>query len=132
MIKEGETEVEMAKKEFYPNFMVQVGKGFKGPIPDMYEFMVGVEIPLWAGKKQSPLLDEAASRLSSGRNGYASMRNDIGFMVTESYTMARTSGDLAALSKDRILPQARLAYECVPGQLSDRESGLPDAYLGYH
>jgi cobalt-zinc-cadmium efflux system outer membrane protein len=123
MIKEGETEVEMAKKEFYPNFMVQVGKGFKGPIPDMYEFMVGVEIPLWAGKKQSPLLDEAASRLSSGRNGYASMRNDVGFMVTESYTMARTSGDLAALYKDRILPQARLAYE---SSLANYQTGKVD------
>ena len=46
MIQEGEIEVGMAKKEFYPNFMVQVEKGSKALFPDMYEFMVGVEIPL--------------------------------------------------------------------------------------
>ena len=50
MILEGETEVKMARKEFLPNFMVQVGKGFKGPLPDMYEIMVGVE----AYKQASP------------------------------------------------------------------------------
>jgi outer membrane protein TolC len=123
MIKEGETEVKMARKEFLPNFMVQVGKGFKGPLPDMYEFMVGVEIPLYAGRKQAPLLEQAASRLSGSRNGYASMRNDVGFMVTESYTMARTSGDLAALYKGRILPQARFAYE---SSLANYQTGKVD------
>ncbi|OGD20549.1 MAG: hypothetical protein A2W03_07790 [Candidatus Aminicenantes bacterium RBG_16_63_16] len=123
MIQEGETEVKMAKKEFYPNFMVQVGKGFKGRLPDMYEVMVGVEIPLYARRKQSPLLEGSVARLSGSRNDYAAMRNEVGFMVTESYTMARTSGDLAALYKDRILPQARLAYE---SSLASYQTGKVD------
>jgi outer membrane protein, heavy metal efflux system len=123
MIEQGEIEVQMAKKEFYPNFMVELGKGFKGPIPDMYEFMVGVEIPLWSGKKQSPLLEQAVCRLSSTRNDYASMRNQVGFMVTESYTMAKTSGSLAALYKDKILPQARFAYE---SSLANYQTGKVD------
>jgi len=123
MIEEGETEVKMARKEFLPNFMVQVGKGFKGPLPDMYEFMVGVEIPLYAGRKQVPLLEQAVSRLSGSRHDYASMKNDVGYMVTESYTMARTSGDLAGLYKDKILPQARLAYE---SSLANYQTGKVD------
>ena len=123
MIEQGEIEVRMAKKEFYPNFMVQVGKGFKGPIPDMYEFMVGVEIPLWSGKKQSPLLEQAVCRLSGTRNEYASMRNEVGFMVTESYTMARTAGDMVGLCRTRILPQARLAYE---SSLANYQTGKVD------
>jgi outer membrane protein TolC len=123
MIEEGETEVKMAKKEYYPNFMIQVGKGFKGRLPDMYEAMVGVEIPLYAGRKQAPLLEEAVFRLSSSRNDYADMRNEVGFMVTESYTMARTAGDLAGLYKNRILPEARLAYE---SSLANYETGKVD------
>lgn len=123
MIEEGETEVKMARKEFYPNFMVQVGKGFKGPLPDMYEVMVGVEIPLYAKRKQTNLLEESVSRLSSTRNDYASMRNEIGFMITESYTMARTAGDLVGLYKSRLLPQARLAYE---SSLANYQTGKVD------
>jgi outer membrane protein TolC len=61
MIEEGETEVRMARKEYYPNFMVQVGKGFKGALPDMYEVMVGGD-PLYAKRKQANLLEESVSR----------------------------------------------------------------------
>jgi outer membrane protein TolC len=111
MIEEGETEVKMARKEYYPNFMIQLGKGFKGQLPDMYELMVGVEIPLYASRKQAPRVEEAVSRLSSSRNGYTDMRNELAYMITENYTMARTAGDLVVLYKNQILPKARLAYE---------------------
>jgi outer membrane protein TolC len=111
MIDQGEIEVKMAKKEYYPNFMIQVGKGFKGALPDMYEVMVGVEVPLYYKKKQANLLEESVSRLSSSKNQYTSMKNEIAFMLTESYTMAQTSASVVALYKDKILPQARLAYE---------------------
>jgi len=123
MIEEGETEVEMAKKEFYPNFMIQLGMEFRGDLPDMYEAMIGVEIPLWAGRKQSPLLEEAVSRLSGSRNEYASMRNDVGFMITESYTMARTAGEIVGLYKNKIVPQARFAYE---SSLANYQTGKVD------
>jgi outer membrane protein TolC len=123
MVEEGETEVRMARKEYYPNFMVQLGKGFKGQLPDMYEVMVGVEIPLYASRKQAPLVEEAVSLLSSSRNGYADMRNELAYMITENYTMARTAGDLAALYKNRILPQARLAYE---SSLANYQTGKVD------
>ena len=123
MIQEGETDVRMARKEYFPNFMVQVGKGFRGALPDMYEIMVGVEIPLYAKKKQANLLEESLSRLSSSRNEYSSMKNDIGFMITEGYTMARTSGDLIGLYKDKILPQARLAYK---SSLANYQTGQVD------
>ena len=111
MVDQGEIEVKMAKKEYYPNFMIQAGKGFKGALPDMYEVMVGVEVPLYYKKKQANLLQESVSRLSSSKNQYASMKNEIAFMLTESYTMAQTSSNLVALYKDKVLPQARLAYE---------------------
>ena len=111
MIDQGEIEVKMAKKEYYPNFMIQVGKGFKGALPDMYEVMVGVEVPLYYKKKQANLLEESVSRLSSSKNQYTSMKNEIAFMLTESYTMAKTFANVVALYKDKVLPQARLAYE---------------------
>jgi len=111
MIEESDQEVKMAGKEFYPNFMITAGKGFKGALPDMYEFMVGIEIPLYFKKKQARLLEESVARLSSSRNEYVSMKNEIEFMLTENFTMAETSENLAKLYKERILPQARFSYE---------------------
>lgn len=111
MVEENETEVKMAKKEFFPNFMVQAGKDFKGPIKDMYEVMVSFEIPLYQKRKQAKLLAESLSELSSSKNQYLSMKNELTYMLQENFLMARTAGNLLKLYRERIIPQASLALE---------------------
>jgi len=111
MVEESSAEVKMAKKEFYPNFMIQAGKDFRGAFKDMYEVMIGVEIPLYHKKKQANLLQESRSRLGSSRNEYASMKNEVHFMLAENFTMAKTSENLIKLYREKILPQARFALE---------------------
>jgi outer membrane protein TolC len=111
MVEEGEREVEMAQKEFYPNFMIQAGKDFKGRLPDMYEIMVGVEIPLYAKKKQAPLLESSRARLTGLRHDLHSMKNEVDFMVNENFVMAETAEDIIRLYREKILPQAELAVE---------------------
>lgn len=111
MVEEMSAEVEMAKKEFYPNFMIQAGKDFKGPFKDMYEVMVGIEIPLYKKRKQAKLLEASSSRLGSSKSEYSSMRNEVSFMLKESFLAAETSGNLIKLYKERIIPQASLAFE---------------------
>jgi len=111
MVEENETEVKMAKKEFFPNFMVQAGKDFKGPIKDMYEVMVGFEIPLYQKRKQAKLLAESLSELSSSKNQYLSMKNELNYMLQENFLMANTAGNLLKLYRERIIPQASLALE---------------------
>lgn len=110
-VEENETEVKMAKKEFFPNIMVQAGKEFKGPLKDMYEIMVSFEIPLYQKKKQANLLAESFSELSSSKNQYLSMKNELNYMLQENFLMARTAGNLLKLYKERIIPQASLALE---------------------
>lgn len=111
MIEESAKEVALARKELYPNFMIQVGKEFKGPFKDMYEVMVGVEIPLYLKTKQKNMLRESTSNLSSAKSSYASMKNDLSSMINENYLMAKTAENLIRLYKEKIIPQASLALE---------------------
>jgi cobalt-zinc-cadmium efflux system outer membrane protein len=111
MVEENETEVKMAKKEFFPNFMVQAGKDFKGPLKDMYEVMVSLEIPLYQKKKQANLLAKSLSELSGSKNQYLSMKNELNYMLQENFLMAKTSESLLKLYKERIIPQASMAVE---------------------
>jgi cobalt-zinc-cadmium efflux system outer membrane protein len=111
MIEEGKLGVAMARKEFYPNFMIQAGKEFKGALPDMYEVMVGVEIPLFYKKKQAPLLEASISRLNSAREGLGSMKNDLNAMLSEDFVTAKTAENVIKLYKERIIPQASLSLE---------------------
>ncbi len=111
MVEEETLGVEMAKKEFYPNFMVQGGKEFKGPFKDMYEVMVGVEIPLFYGRKQANLLEEARLELSSARSHYQAMKNEAASMVNEGFLMGKTAESLISLYREKIIPQANLSLE---------------------
>jgi outer membrane protein TolC len=111
MIKENSLGVEMSQKEFYPNFMVLAGKEFKGALPDMYEVMIGVEIPLFYKKKQANLLEESVSRLSGARQDLNAMKNDVNAMLAESFIMAKTAENLIKLYKEKIIPQSALALE---------------------
>jgi outer membrane protein TolC len=77
----------------------------------MYEIMVGVEVPLYRKKKQSPLLEEARTRLTGLNHDLHSMKNEVDFMVNESFVMAETAEDVIRLYRERILPQAELAVE---------------------
>jgi outer membrane protein TolC len=91
--------------------MVLAGKEFKGALPDMYEVMIGVEIPLFYKKKQANLLEESVSRLSGARQDLNAMKNDVNAMLAESFIMAKTAENLIKLYKEKIIPQSALALE---------------------
>lgn len=111
MVQEGAKMVDLSRKESYPNFVVEGGWDFKGRLPDMYEVMVGVEIPLYFNSKQAKMLEESLAVLRSSKNSLASTKNDVSFMVTENYLKAKTSENLIQLYKEKIIPQASLAVE---------------------
>jgi outer membrane protein TolC len=111
MVEESDVGVRMAKKEFLPNFMISVGREFKGVLPDMYEVMVGVEVPLFYKKKQAKLLEESLAERQSSQNELASRKNEIRAMLAESYAMAKTSEGVVKLFTEKIIPQASLALE---------------------
>lgn len=111
MIDESVKEVEFSKKEFYPDFMIEVGKEFKGPFKDMYELMIGVEIPIYWKRKQQNILNASISNLKSSKNSYESMKNEIFFRINENYIMAKASENLINLYRERIIPQSEMALE---------------------
>lgn len=123
MVEEETLEVEMARKEFLPNFMIQGGKEFKGPIKDMYEVMVGIEIPLFFKKKQANLLEEARLSLGSAQSHYQAMKNEVNNTVNDNFIMAKTAENLIVLYREKIIPQATLSLE---SSLSNYKVGKAD------
>ncbi|HLP46463.1 MAG TPA: TolC family protein, partial [Candidatus Kapabacteria bacterium] len=59
MAEEKSVMVQVMRKEFIPDLRVTAGWEYKGKLPDMYEVMLGMEIPLYAGRKQQNRLREA-------------------------------------------------------------------------
>lgn len=111
MVEEQTKGVELSRREFFPNFMIQVGKEFKGPFKDMYEVMVGIEVPLFFKRKQANLLEAAVAELNQARYSLASMEKEIQAMVNEDYLQAKRAEELITIIRETLLPQASLTLE---------------------
>ncbi len=103
--------VKMARKEFLPDFMLTVGKEIKGPLPDMYEVMLGLEVPLFFWKKQANLLQEARLRESAASDHLLAMELEAQSMLRETYILAKAAESRIALYRERIIPQAELSLQ---------------------
>ncbi|MFZ2446161.1 MAG: TolC family protein [Syntrophobacteraceae bacterium] len=102
--------VELARKEFYPDFTL----GFTyydregEPNPEMFGVMLKAKLPLYFWARQKPELEAARLNLAGARTMRDSTTSTLRFQVKEGYTMAATSERLAKLYSSAIVPQANL------------------------
>lgn len=101
--------VELARKEFYPDFAVGFTYFERDAMPEMYGLMVKAKIPLYFWRKQKPELEAARLNLSSARNMRENSVTTVRYEVKEAYTMATTAEKLASLYSSAIVPQSNLA-----------------------
>jgi outer membrane protein TolC len=100
--------LELARKEYYPDFAVGFNYYERDENPGMYRLMLSAKLPIWY-RKQRHEVDAASLNLSSAKNQRDSASSTIRFQVKESYTTASTSEKLARLYSSAIVPQANLA-----------------------
>jgi len=100
-----------ARRELYPDFMVQLAYGQRPQFDDMATIMVGITIPLWAGARQLPMRREMAA-MRAGEDAMArDLYNETFAELTERRAQAERARSLAELYASSILPQARAAVE---------------------
>ena len=101
--------VELARKEFYPDFAVGFSFVERDENPTMYGLMMSAKLPLYFWRKQQPQLEAAQLNLSSVRNMRDNTSATVLYQVKEAYTTATTSEKLANLYGSAIVPQSNLA-----------------------
>ena len=108
-ISRREQGVELAGKEFYPDFAAGFTYFERDENPGMYGLMVSAKLPLYFWRKQGPELEAARLNLSSARNMRDNTSSTVRYQLKEAYTMATTSEKLANLYGSAIVPQSNLA-----------------------
>lgn len=111
--------VEMARKEYYPDFEIMGGYFNQGSMKDMWEFRVQMNIPIF-WKKQRLGLEEAGLRLTESQRTYRAQEQELAFRLRDRYLAAQAAGRLMDLYSKTITPQSNLALE---SSLSSYESG---------
>lgn len=131
MIQRAEVAVNMARKEYYPDFTLNGGYYNMGNMPPMYMFRADFKIPLYYFRKQRAAVTEQSQTLAQSRRTYEATNQGLHFRIQDDYLMAETSSQLVKLYGQTVIPQASLALE---SSLSSYETGSVDfltVYMNY-
>ncbi len=110
MVASAQAALDVARREYQPDFAVTGGYYAMGSMPSMYMFRFDVNVPLQR-ERRAAAVGERTSSLAQARSTVDTTRLDIQSRVQQEYHAATTALRLASLYRDTVLPQVRLALE---------------------
>ncbi|MBI4445564.1 MAG: TolC family protein [Acidobacteria bacterium] len=110
-IDRSDRELQLARKQLYPDFEVGFTYTNRQQMPEMYGWMVGARIPLYFWRKQEPEIGAAAVALSSARKKYEWQNARLYFELKDLYLQTTTSRRLLELYRDGVIPQSSLSVD---------------------
>lgn len=120
-IEKGRAEHALAKKAYFPDFNVAAsygfrenqerGKGRAADRPDMFSFVVGVNIPIWFKDKQNRKAAETYYLIDEAQAQYNAAKNEILFKISDLTAKKERDLKLIELYKAGIIPQAAQALD---------------------
>ena len=102
--------VNLARKEFKPDFSVQSAYMNRGGLDPMWQAGIGVSFPLYR-KRLSAGLAEAEAQLLSSQSAVEAVRLQLRFRTQERLTQLKTTERVATLYGEGIVPQDRMSLE---------------------
>jgi len=123
LVERTELAVNLARRDYYPDYTLSAGYFNMGQMPDMYQFRVDFKLPAWFHRKQQAGVTEQVMNLSQARRSWEAADQALHYRIREDYLMAETSERLMRLYSDTVLPQARLALD---SSLASYETGAVD------
>lgn len=116
-IKASSSRLELAKKDYYPDFKVGVMYGnrdendFGQSRQDFLSVMLSVSIPLYAGTKQDKQVRQRSLELSRSRYALTDQQNLVFSSISAAATDFQQATDQMSLFDQGIIPQARQTVE---------------------
>jgi outer membrane protein TolC len=123
MTERAELAVNLARKDFYPDYALSGGYYNQGGLPAFYSFRADVKIPVYFRSKQRAALTEQTQVLSEARHAFQATAQSLNFRIADDYSSAETSLQLINLYQKTVIPQAKLA---VDSALASYETGTVD------
>ncbi len=105
----GELATELARKDYYPNFMLGGGYLQRDDRDNAWEAMVGINLPIWWGK-YSGRISERSERTASTRSRLAAERNGRLRDLESSFEKFQRTRKVTVLYETGLLPQTELSF----------------------
>src|SRR6185369_13050266 len=111
-VKKQSLQVEIARKDRYPDFSVQyMWQHTAEPFRDYYMLSVSARIPIYRRRKLNPQMTQAVEELNRSRREYESQVQTAYFDVRNQYIAAETASKMLTIYREGLIPQALAAYQ---------------------
>jgi len=125
MVMEQEKMAQLAKRNYYPDFMVGVAyermnNNFDGHVDDAWMLKVGFNLPIWIPEKQAREVREARANAFANQKELEGMKAMISGKLKELLAKLKSTDDKIFLYRDGILPKVKEAFSAL---LSSFRSG---------
>jgi cobalt-zinc-cadmium efflux system outer membrane protein len=109
--------LELARKDYYPDFDVRFSYGQRDSMPDgtkrsdMVSLTLAINLPVWRETKRGPRLAEAQAMREQAQRMYEAQRNELAMKLRQQVAATDQNLRSARLYQRDILPQSRLTVE---------------------
>ncbi|HEV2489413.1 MAG TPA: TolC family protein [Candidatus Acidoferrales bacterium] len=112
-VEEQKLQVDLAKKDFYPDFNLQYMWQRTDPTQFRAYYMLtfGVRIPIYRGRRQQPELAQAKAEQNRSKSDAETITQQIAAALRVEYVSAEKSAELLKIYRDGLQPQAREEFE---------------------
>src|SRR5690606_3396520 len=108
-VERADVRTKRAGREIWPDFMLGAAYGQRslgGDTQRMASFMIGFELPIFAGRRQLRMRDEAEALAAMARAELAETRADVDARLGELVADLERSRELMRIYREEVLPQA--------------------------
>src|SRR5467141_3899491 len=113
MVERQNLQVDLARKDFYPDFNLQYMWQRTDPTKFRAYYMLsfGIRVPIYRGRKQRPELAQAEAELNRSRSEYEAQSQQVAFELRTEYETAQKTAELLKIYREGLLPQARAEFQ---------------------
>ena len=112
MVKRQSLQIEMARKDRYPDFSVQyMWQHTAEQFRDYYMLSFSTRIPIYRRRKLNPEMAQAVEELNRSRREYESQVQTAYFDVRNQYIAAETASQMLTIYREGLIPQALATYQ---------------------
>jgi cobalt-zinc-cadmium efflux system outer membrane protein len=125
MIDRQSLQVDLARKDFYPDFNVQYMWQRTDPAQfrAYYTLSVGIKVPIYRSRKQRPELAQAESEQLRARSALQEQSQRLAGNLRSQYVIAQQTSELLKIHREGLSPQARAEFQ---SGLAAYQSGKQD------
>jgi outer membrane protein, heavy metal efflux system len=113
MIEKQSLQVDLARKDFYPDFNVQYMWQRTDPTQfrAYYMLSVGVRVPIYRSRKQKPELAQAQSEELRARSELEAQSQQLASELRAQYVVAQQTAELLKIHREGLAPQAKSSFQ---------------------